>query len=328
MRVRLDKILQAHEADDSEYFLSESGIKERIKAEFLNADEILEALDDAEFGKTVFDYSVCEPREWKVTPIRTSQRFYIKKHTSSQRPYYHGHDFYEFVYVYKGSCTLYLPGEKSVCKIGKGEAFLASPDSVHALGRARAGDVIVKAVIPHGYGRLLDALEVSERSEGEHAFYKVSAEAENYIYKAVEENFSRRKHSERAALKFLDLAFIEISRGEDASEEREKNSITDLLGLYLEKNLTKATLKGFAAYAGYSAGYAGRTILGLTGSTFTQLAEAKKFEEAKRMLRETRLSVEEIASSLGYKNASGVYKLFARELGTTPGRYREGETKK
>ena len=86
MRVRLDKILQAHEADDSEYFLSESGIKERIKAEFLNADEILEALDDAEFGKTVFDYSVCEPREWKVTPIRTSQRFYIKKHTSSQRP--------------------------------------------------------------------------------------------------------------------------------------------------------------------------------------------------------------------------------------------------
>lgn len=325
MRVRLDKILQAHEADDSEYFLSESGIKERIKAEFLNADEILEALDDAEFGKTVFDYSVCEPREWKVTPIRTSQRFYVKKHTSSQRPYYHGHDFYEFVYVYKGSCTLYLPGEKSVCKIGKGEAFLASPDSVHALGRARAGDVTVKAVIPRRYSYVLGELRINEKG---HRFFEVNAEAENYIYKAVEECFAGRKLSERAALKFLDLAFIEISRGEDASEEREKNAITDLLGLYLEKNLTEATLKGFAAYAGYSAGYAGRTILGLTGSTFTQLAEAKKFEEAKRMLRETRLSVEEIASSLGYKNASGVYKLFARERGTTPGRYREGETKK
>lgn len=61
MRVRLDKILQAHEADDSEYFLSESGIKERIKAEFLNADEILEALDDKDFRDTVFDYSVGEP---------------------------------------------------------------------------------------------------------------------------------------------------------------------------------------------------------------------------------------------------------------------------
>ena len=325
MRVRLDKILQTHEADDSEYFLSESGIKERIKAEFLNADEILEALDDEDFRRTVFDYSVCEPREWRVTPVRTSQRFYVKKHTSSQRPYYHGHDFYEFVYVYKGSCALYLPGETSARRIGKGEAFLTFPGAVHAIGRARAGDVTVKAVIPRRYSYVLGDLQTNEKG---HRFFEVNAEAENYIYKAVEECFAGRKLSERAALKFLDLAFIEISRGEDASEEREKNAITDLLGLYLEKNLTEATLKGFAAYAGYSAGYAGRTILGLTGSTFTQLAEAKKFEEAKRMLRDTRLSVEEIASSLGYKNASGVYKLFARERGTTPGRYREGETKK
>ena len=61
MRVRLDKILQAHEADDADYFRSEHGIRERIKQEFLNADEMLEALKDEDFRRTVFDYSVCEP---------------------------------------------------------------------------------------------------------------------------------------------------------------------------------------------------------------------------------------------------------------------------
>lgn len=61
MRVRLDKILKAHEADDADYFRSESGIRDRIKREFLNSEEILEALDDKDFRDTVFDYSVGEP---------------------------------------------------------------------------------------------------------------------------------------------------------------------------------------------------------------------------------------------------------------------------
>ena len=323
MRVRLDKILKAHEADDADYFRSESGIRDRIKREFLNSEEILEALDDKDFRDTVFDYSVGEPREWRVTPVRTSQRFYIKKHTSSQRPYYHGHDFYEFVFVYKGSCSLYLPEEKSVRRIGKGEAFLTFPGAVHAIGRARAGDVVVKAVIPRKFAYVLGRYCGSESG---HIFCKLNADAENYVYKAVEESFAGRKDSERAALDLLELVFIEISRGEDASAARDDNAVTDILYEYLEKNLTEASLKDFAAHAGYCAGYAGRTILRLTGVTFTELVEAKKFEEAKRMLRDTRLSVEEIAAALGYKNASGVYKLFARVLGTTPGRYRESET--
>lgn len=323
MRVRLDKILKAHEADDADYFRSESGIRERIKQEFLNSEEILDALEDEDFRDRVFDYSVGEPREWRVTPVRTSQRFYVKKHTSSQRPYYHGHDFYEFVYVYKGSCALYLPGEMSVRRIGKGEAFLTFPDAVHAIGRARAGDAIVKAVIPRKFAYVIGKYCGNESG---HIFCKLNADAENYIYKAVEENFAGRKNYERAALDLLELAFIEISRGKDASDNLDDNAITDSLDDYLGKNLAEAALKDFAAYAGYSAGYAGRAILRLTGSTFTELVEVKKFEEAKRMLRDTRLSVEEIAAALGYKNASGVYKLFARELGTTPGRYRESET--
>lgn len=324
MRVRLDKILKAHEADDADYFRSEKGIRERIKEEFANAEEILEAFSDEEFFGQVTDYSAREPREWKITPVRTSQRFYIKKHTSTQRPYYHGHDFYEFAYVYKGVCTLYLPKENTVLRLGKGEAFIASPGAVHAVGRARAGDVTVKAVIPRKFAYVLAGLCGNEQG---HGFYKVNADAENYIYKAVEENFAGRKNSERAALDLLELAFIEISRGREVSDDRGDNAIADSLNDYLGKNLAEASLKDFAAYAGYSAGYAGRAILRLTGSTFTELAEARKFEEAKRMLRDTRLSVEEIAALLGYKNASGMYKLFARELGATPGRYRECEIK-
>ena len=319
MRNRIDKIFVSHEAEDCDYIRDRAEIVRRIKSEFANSQEVLQALTEDSFSDLLFDYTRTEPVAWQILPVRTSDRLYFKKHTLTQRPYYHGHDFYEFVYVYKGSCTLYTSPSEEPRKLLKGEAVMACPAAVHAIGKARASDVIVKAVIPKRYARILGS---AAESEG-HVFYKVTAEAENCIYKAVEEDFARRRSYERAVTDWLELAFIELARGNEATSETKPDSLQTLLNSYLDDGHADAGLEGFAAFAGYSAGYAGRSVKNLTGMTFSQLSETRKFERAKQMLGDTSLSVEAVAEALGYKNASGIYKLFFRQLGTTPGRYRE-----
>lgn len=48
----------------------------------------------------------------KNTPVRVSSEISIRKHTLCQIPYYHTHDFYELVYVYRGKGGQYLAGER------------------------------------------------------------------------------------------------------------------------------------------------------------------------------------------------------------------------
>ena len=45
-------------------------------------------------------------------------------------------------------------------------------------------------------------------------------------------------------------------------------------------------------------------------------------EQATTLLAETRLTMEEIAQSLGYGSVSGFYKLFQSEYGVAPAAYR------
>ncbi len=59
------------------------------------------------------------------------------------------------------------------------------------------------------------------------------------------------------------------------------------------------------------------------GKGFTEYAEKRKVEEAKRLLLEKNLSVQDIAISLGYANAQNFIRFFSKATGITPGKYRK-----
>lgn len=70
-----------------------------ISEEFEEADKIISAGFDKETLKTL------DASGQPFIPTRKSDKFHMRKHTACQQPYYHGHSFYEFIYVLSGECT-------------------------------------------------------------------------------------------------------------------------------------------------------------------------------------------------------------------------------
>ncbi len=61
-----------------------------------------------------------------------------------------------------------------------------------------------------------------------------------------------------------------------------------------------------------------------TGHTYTELVQEKRLSQAVYLLQNTAMSVMDIGLSVGYDNLSYFHRLFQRQYGVTPRRYRVG----
>ena len=315
---QFEKIIKLHEEEDSDYIYYPDEIVKRLKEEVKNADDILALLEsDKDFKEKFFDYSK-RPLYWGILPIRTSNKFFVKKHTLTQRPYFHTHDFYELIYVHKGKCIQYIYtnnemiiGEKALCVI--------SPKGVHALARSGKKDIIFKIAIPK---ELFDRVsqDIIKFEEGDiKVFEHINEQAEYCISKIMQECYAKADKWEIASEKYLGILFLELGRTYDKENEDTKDKIQEYLNLYYRN----ASLYGFASFIGYSTGYAGRFVKKNTGQSFSDILSEFRLKKAKEMLTDTDMSIERIALSLGYKNTSGFYKQFCRSYGITPNEYRK-----
>ncbi|WP_394559195.1 GlxA family transcriptional regulator [Aquipseudomonas alcaligenes] len=66
-----------------------------------------------------------------------------------------------------------------------------------------------------------------------------------------------------------------------------------------------------------------RRFLAATGISPNQYLQRVRIDKAKKLLIATRMSVKEIAYEVGYENTSFFVRLFKRELGSTPARWRQ-----
>lgn len=316
--------MSAHEESDRYYIDDINEVRARVKEEFENADKFLSYLEkDEKAAKAFFDYSGSKPYLFSVIPVRKSDRLYVKKHTATQRPYYHSHAFYEIIFVQNGKCGFfhYPSGERYA--IDRGSACLVAPGAVHALARAGKRDVILKAVVPK---EIFDGilLEDEKMGEGEIAIFEnVGDRAQSYFQNFVAENGKDTPLSRVSERGWLTLFLTELYR----ENEEKGGDIIEKLDIYLGENLKNARLSDFAAYVGYTPDYVSRVIKRVTGTSFKEAVETEKLAQAKVLLSTTDMPVERVAAECGYANASGLYKQFTATYGITPARYRKARKK-
>ena len=94
------------------------------------------------------------------------------------------------------------------------------------------------------------------------------------------------------------------------------------LARYLQANATDVTLVKLAEDFHYSPEYASRLIKRSTGQTFIQLLTSIRMENAKQLLRDTTLSVMDIALHVGYDSSEHFIRTFRKHTGNTPSEYR------
>ncbi len=93
---------------------------------------------------------------------------------------------------------------------------------------------------------------------------------------------------------------------------------------YMEENFHNSELKleDVAGFVGRSPAYLSSLLTKKQGISFRQLLTSIRVKQAQRLLRETTLSVQEIADKAGFHSANYFNKIFKEKTGTTPRRYR------
>ena len=314
MNENVSAILRKHEREDTKASASEDDILSAVRREFANADELIAAARDRGItGMKFFERGM--PDDFPVIPIRRADGFSIKKHTSSQRPYTHKHEFYEVIYVCHGTCRQYIEGSETVMHAG--DACIVPPGVAHSVARSGPGDAILKMILPPELYDLTGR-RVMGAPEGALLLRDTDEQCGYLVTRLLAESARERKWRDAAVCGCLTLLFVELARGRGAGDPY----IEEILAQYLENNIARASLADLASRMGYSAAYAGRLIAAKTGKTFSDTVREYRTDKASELLAGTDLSMEEIAALLGYANPSGFYKQYYACRGMTPGEYR------
>jgi AraC-like DNA-binding protein/quercetin dioxygenase-like cupin family protein len=270
---------------------------------------------------------------------RKSQQFQVevfdaKRHFSVKYP--HRHDFFEVLYLMRGSGFHVIDGNRY--EIKPPCVFFMSPGQAHKIEFSH--DI-------EGYIFIFTA-----------DFYLANRNNQNsliefpFFYNLKQENPPLLLDNE-SDIQFLAELFRRSISELDNNEQNKLNLLRSILDLILmtcasryktlenmdgkgkghilvkqfyhlveENNHRNLSLKAYADMLAVTPNHLTQTVKQLTGKTSTQIIKAKQILEIKRLLVHTNLSVAEIAHQLNFEDQSYFTKFFKRESGYLPLQYR------
>ena len=106
-------------------------------------------------------------------------------------------------------------------------------------------------------------------------------------------------------------------------EERSADLYFDFSKGYIEANLhTGVRVEALTEIIGISQVYLYKIFMSRTGKSPKQYIDGQKLYKAKRLLKETDMSISEIGKSVGYGDYLSFSRFFSRNTGLSPGNYR------
>ncbi len=247
------------------------------------------------------------------------------------------HDFYEFVYIKKGSVTCNM--QNKAIKLVANDFLLIPPHKKHSYNKedeATATVLIVcfsssNSIIKNFSGQI--KLNKAERA----LMQKIILEATN----AFQFPFAKRIvplskpvfGAQQLVKNYIEELLILLIRNNNKSnnvqlfsskeslfEQLSKNIIT-----YLNENIYSAlTLESICAHFHFSKNYLNNIFKSFTNSSIMQYYNALKINEAKRLLREN-VSISGVAHMLKMDSPNYFIKFFKRYTGLTPSQYRSNK---
>lgn len=148
------------------------------------------------------------------------------------------------------------------------------------------------------------------------------------ILRMVEDKLNADGYTEQFLIGCLILGFVHLMRCHLKDFEMCATQPTNLpdnflIMNYIQENLATVTLENLAAQFNFSVSRCSRLIKAATGANFNEWRKILRLKRAKYLLTNTNQSIEEIASAIGYLNAENFIRLFQKEFGMTPAKYRK-----
>lgn len=263
--------------------------------------------------------------------IRTFVRKYDPEMDHSemmtQLPIYHQHDGYQFIYMINGQASFMVDDE--VFRLTKGDLFYISPNLPHAIVSI---DEDPEAIVIQFKDNILPA-EIESLPEftfvntlfkkgiGGLAFRGIPYDTLEAVVHAA--GISKAT----SLLHILDYLGHNIASAEQLSKRTRQEDFSTVSArahqYLIEHYKDDVRLSEIADFCHQQEAALCRTYKRETGMTLFQHLQFIRIESACTMLRNTSLSIAEVAYSCGFNTPSTFNRQFQEKIGMTPGEYRK-----
>jgi len=273
------------------------------------------------------------------SPERKGQQFQVevfdaKRHFSVKYP--HRHDFFEVLFLQKGSGYHVIDGNKY--EIKPPSVFFMSPGQAHKLELSQDIEGYIFIFTSDFY--LLNRINQNSLIEFPF-FYTIHQDnpplllnnegdvrfLETLFRQGIAEIDQQGDHIPDMMRSILDLILTTCAARYPVNENllnkgKGQILVKKFFHLIEENNQKNLSLSDYASLIGVTANHLTQTVKVLTGKTSLQIIKSKQLLEIKRLLVHTNLNVSEIANQLNFEDPSYFSKFFKRETGLTPLLYR------
>lgn len=259
------------------------------------------------------------------------------------KDYQESHNFWEMCYVERGSITLFLNGEEK--SISEGEMIIIPPDKTHSYYSEKGNLSKAFVVCFECFSQPLKSLSgvlIKLQDEFKECINKIVSEYKNTFFMNEDDVLEELEVSsfggQQIIILQLEYMFICLIRNLTEnknhkvvflSEERFYQDLVDIVIDYFNKNIERnISIKEICRKVNYSSSFLCKTFKEQTGETLLGYFNKLKMEEAKRLLKETDLSLSAISARLGFSDAKYFGAMFKRIEKMPPSVYREKENVK
>lgn len=262
----------------------------------------------------------------------------------SEGDFFHYHDFFELIYLYRGGCLQRFAQNELSMK--EHDILLLNPNTVHAPYTTCESDCMFNILISKGLFEqsmlslmtdkqmlssfILDCLYQISRAQ-DYLYFPAdeSGQVSSIMESMILESIRQDLNYEKAMEAWLVLLFTQLSR---VYKERcdpsllsglENNrTVADVLA-YMNKNAPTVSLEDLSIRFGYSVGHLSRLIRQHTGKTYAEIVQRLKLERARCLLEACDDPIAEVMDRAGFHSAHHFYRIFKEHYLMSPAEYRK-----
>ena len=268
------------------------------------------------------------------------------KHYRYTPSFFHRHAFFEMFYVFSGSCSQEISGNK--VQFSKGDLCILSPNTKHSISVFDDSIVINvlirKSTFNESFFELLTGRNIlsiffteilyDDNRKNYLTFHTGNDEKlKNVLLDMLNEFISKNKYSKKLANALLIVFFAYLLQNHESSVEaplqvkEESNLIAQIL-TYIEDNYSTVTLEELCTIFHFSTAYLSKLIKISTGLNFTDIIKNIKIKRACVMLKSTNISIRDISEAIGYSSQEHFIRTFKKNISMSPTQYRKENTMK
>lgn len=301
-------------------------------------DQLHQRLDTIPVDVTMFleaDFCVQGPsdamrRNLNVRPIKIA---------AYQEQHLHAQSNYELLYLLRGNGGVRT--RRGTVDCPEGTLCLIAPGMIHDVFAEPGSDAVSLAFSEESMNNILQKLLKYENVMSEFFHNSLSPQHQGYVLLQMPpddrtrwlvgnifaEGYSGEEYAAELCAGYIELLFSYALRAcanvPKPCDSREKQARVPMAAVmkYIQGHYRTTSLKEVAAIFHYDADYLGRQIKRYMGVNYMELVLQLKLEEAKRLLRETGLTMEQIAERTGMGSAVHLSRMFKKKFGVPPSQY-------